>query len=421
MTSTPLPKITPAQREALHARGLTNEDIQYIPPEEYDQIIRNVPPERGQEILNGGSVNADDTPRSEPAATHPEQREDIFLQKLRRDGPWLLTAIVPDGATTTSSTRTTDQVKAFVRNHDGKRNLYYSVNPTRTAMSKKAAKKDIAAVEFIHFDGDPRDDETPEQAKARYLKAIEQFTKETGIKFTFGIDSGNGIHGLIRLTQRIELGPPVKDEKGEFKFSKEDQAKIDDVEARILALTLRLGGDRGTQNIDRILRLPDTTNLPNAKKRKKGRVACQTELLWFDDVSYPLDAFPSNVAPPDPFKVPEGLAPEGEYERLGKGPHKPRDESPSGYGFRFMQDCRAQGMNYEQARTAILADKTTAGEWARRADVDERQLKRAWEHSAPNVTAQRGDDLSEQWKKLNSEAIRRYSDWGPDISPTATN
>src|SRR5262245_3565020 len=30
-----------------------------------------------------------------------------------------------------------------------------------------------------------------------------------------------------------------------------------------------------------------------------------------------------------------------------------------------------------------------------------------------------GRDLSGQWKKLNSEAIRRYSDWVPDIFPTA--
>ena len=55
---------------------------------------------------------------------------------------------------------------------------------------------------------------------------------------------------------------------------------------------LRLGSKAGTQNIDRILRLPGTTNLPNAKKRKKGRVACPTKLLWFDGASYPLDAFP---------------------------------------------------------------------------------------------------------------------------------
>src|SRR5262249_45929050 len=210
--------------------------------------------------------------------------------------------------------RTTDQVEALVREHDGKRNLYYSVNPTRTAMSKKAAKTDIAAVEFIHFDGDPRDDETPEQAKARYLKAIEQFTEETGIKFTFGIDSGNGIQGAIRLEKRIELGPLVNGE-----FSDEDKAKIDDVEARAAAMMRRLGAKPGTQNIDRILRLPGTTNLPTAKKRKEGRVACQAKLLWFNDTSYPLEAFPKE----EPNK------------ENGDGRNKEwaRDETGSGYGF----------------------------------------------------------------------------------------
>jgi putative DNA primase/helicase len=445
MTSIPILQIAPAQREALHARGLTDEEMVQLTPLERQQFIASFTPEEGQKLFNGGGGSlasnraAPEAPQPKPdspkvrgfipnepipnrdAPDAPEQNNStIFLEKLRRDGPWLLTAIVPDGSTTTSTARTTDQVEALVREHDGKRNLYYSVNPTRTAMSKKAAKTDIAAIEFIHFDGDPRDDETSEQAKARYLKAIKQFTEETGIKFTFGVDSGNGIHGLIRLTKKTELGPPVKDEKGKFKFSNEDQAKIDDAEARILALTLRLGGDRGTQNIDRILRLPDTTNLPNAKKRKAGRTECQAKLLWFDDVSYPLDAFP--LAAPDPFKVPKGLAPDGEYEVLGERLNKPRDESPSGYGFRFMRDCRAQGMTYDNARAAILADNTTAGEWARRADVDERQLKRAWDHSTANTTTTlHNDDLSEQWKKLNSEAIRRYSDWVPDIFPTATS
>src|SRR5262245_284536 len=206
-----------------------------------------------------------------------------FLQKLRPGGPWISTAIVPDGPTVTSTAHTADQVEAFVREHNGKRNLYYSPNPTRAPLRKKAKKTDIAAIEYIHFDGDPRDDETLEAAKARYLKAIEQ----SGLKFTFGIDSGNGIQGLIRLTERIELGPLV-----DGKLSPEDQAKVDDVEARTKALTLRLGGDAGTQNIDRILRLPGTTNLPNATKLKKGRTECPTRLLWFNDASYLLDAFP---------------------------------------------------------------------------------------------------------------------------------
>jgi KDPG and KHG aldolase len=55
---------------------------------------------------------------------------------------------------------------------------------------------------------------------------------------------------------------------------------------------LRLGAKPGTQNIDRILRLPGATNMPNAAKRERGRVACATRLLWFEDGAYPPEAFP---------------------------------------------------------------------------------------------------------------------------------
>jgi hypothetical protein len=149
-------------------------------------------------------------------------------------------------------------------------------------MSKKAAKVDIAAVEYALADLDPSDGETSDAAKARYLEQLETFEP----KPTCAVDSGNGIQGLWRLQERIALGKPVNG-----KFSAEDQAKIDDVEARVAAVMLRLGSKAGTQNIDRILRLPGSTNLPNAKKRKEGRTACLTKLLWFGNASYPLDAF----------------------------------------------------------------------------------------------------------------------------------
>ncbi len=63
------------------------------------------------------------------------------------------------------------------------------------------------------------------------------------------------------------------------------------------------------------------------------------------------------------------------------GSGKQLDESGSGHGFRFMQKCRAEGMSYEAACEAILADEGDAGEWANR--VDERQLQRAYGRSEP--------------------------------------
>ena len=66
-----------------------------------------------------------------------------------------------------------------------------------------------------------------------------------------------------------------------------------------------------------------------------------------------------------------------EFQRL----HHPagahiRDQSGSGFGFRFFASCKKQGKTFEQAWDAIQADQGKAGEWARRVDI--RQLKRTW-------------------------------------------
>jgi hypothetical protein len=86
-----------------------------------------------------------------------------FLKKLRPRGPWVLTAIKPDGPAMTITAHRKDEVHDFIAKHDGRNNLYYSVNPTKAAVTRKATKADIAAVEFIHADLDPREDETPKR------------------------------------------------------------------------------------------------------------------------------------------------------------------------------------------------------------------------------------------------------------------
>jgi hypothetical protein len=71
-----------------------------------------------------------------------------FLQQLRPDGPWVLVAIHPDtGNIETATARDADGVAAFLQQYLGVRNCYYSMNPTRAPMTKKPAKKDIAAIE----------------------------------------------------------------------------------------------------------------------------------------------------------------------------------------------------------------------------------------------------------------------------------
>jgi hypothetical protein len=222
-----------------------------------------------------------------------------FLQQLRPNGPWVLTAIVVDGGTSTITADTPAKVDTFVSTHNGKQNLYFSVNPTRSALSSKASKSDIAAVEYLMADLDPKSDETPEDAKARYLSQIE---KEFEPKPTAIIDSGNGIQCLWRLKEPIELLGP-------------EDPIIPDVEARSAAIMQRLGGKAGTQNIDRILRLPGTINLPNKKKRNEGRTKCPSKLIRFNGSTHPIDAFP--LPGPEPNKP--GTPDDGGQHALYRG------------------------------------------------------------------------------------------------------
>ncbi len=212
-----------------------------------------------------------------------DQQAIDFLKHLRPDGPWVLTAIIPDGATDTITARDADAVRAFVRTHDGKRNIYYSVNPTRGEMSSKAAKKDIARIEYLLADLDPKEGETPEAAKARYLAAL----KDGKPAFTAMVDSGNGLQGLWKLVDPIVLPDPAAPEWAQV---------VGDVEARMKAQMERLESVAGTQNIDRILRLPGTVNIPSRAKLRAGRVACPTRLIGFNGATCSLEDFPAATA-----------------------------------------------------------------------------------------------------------------------------
>jgi hypothetical protein len=137
---------------------------------------------------------------------------------------------------------------------------------------------------------------------------------------------------------------------------------IADIEARNYALAVALGADPSTRNIDRVLRVPGTRNYPNKRKRELGRTECQADYLDCNgNAVYPLSAFPP-------------------HEETADGTARGPDESGSGYGFRFMAECKRRGLSYAAACEAILADTGPAGQWARR--VDDRQLRRAW-HRVP--------------------------------------
>jgi putative DNA primase/helicase len=282
-----------------------------------------------------------------------------FLMRLRSrpcgedEARPMLIAIDPnDGRIEARTLSEGREINAFVAKWNAERNIYYSANPTHGKLDKKAEKEDVYAIEYLLSDLDPVDDESPEEAKARYLKQLESFTPRP----TMLMDSGNGLQALWQLKTPILLEAPIQlDEpikvKGKSKpitrqFSAEDQAKVDDAEARSAALMRRLGAPTGTQNIDRILRLPGTLNLPSKTKRAKGRVPCETRLLWFEWSKYSLQDF---ELPP---QEEEGTGrPEGKRRDNGNK----RDGTPSGIFFKRVTTLTERGWSIEEIEADVHA------------------------------------------------------------------
>lgn len=306
-----------------------------------------------------------------------------FLQALRPGGPWVLTAINPAGSNMgieTSTAHTLDDVRGFLDRHEGRWNLYYSVNPTKLPMSSKAKKADIARVEYVHADLDPRPDESPEQAKDRYLRRLANLRLTGGRKLipTMIVDSGNGIQALWRLNEPI---PPER---------------FPEAEERMLSLTLFLGGTAGTQDVSRILRLPGTLNLPTKKKRELGRTQCRAQWLeGFDGASsYRLEIFPRLRQKPKEPPVDTGSADKGIPPGLMHTIQYGADEGQRSERFFYVVGrLKRLGFSLDQIHTLLeqhpngIAEKYIAGQRLHR------EVLRAYEKIEPGEACEASGEL----------------------------
>ena len=198
-----------------------------------------------------------------------------FLQRVRPGGPWVLTAISPNPAPTETKTFTvfqTDDLVQWVEDRDGRKNIYWTVNALNRAATTKPSKEDVDSLLFLHVDVDPDKGKEIEVERKRILAKLKDFKPRP----TIVLDSGGGYQAFWKLDEPLYVGG--------------DPIRISDAEAYNQQLEVLLGGDH-THNCDRIMRLPGTTNIPNEKKRKAGRVEVKATVVWFDEGSYSLSDF----------------------------------------------------------------------------------------------------------------------------------
>lgn len=201
-----------------------------------------------------------------------------FLQQFRPEGPWALTGISPDKKVVCTRVFNPGQevlLGRWLEENVGELNLYFHVNRTVPELKRKAEKADIVEMGWFHVDVDPRAGEDIEQERARALKLLTEAKPHP----TVIIDSGGGYQGFWRLDTPLPINGDV--------------AKAEDAERYNIQLAHVFGADN-CHNADRIMRLPGTINLPDAKKRKKGRVAAPAVLVEFNELSYqPTDFTPA--------------------------------------------------------------------------------------------------------------------------------
>jgi RecA-family ATPase len=219
----------------------------------------------------GGSTH------NNPTASSDTEQAVGFLK--RHSEGWLpewyvqVVAIDPDGAITAMSVHTDriDELRSFIEQYQGKYGLYFAVNPLRRDPGPKASKADVAALVYHHVDLDPRNHEPLNSEKLRLIAVVE----ESPIQPSSVVDSGNGLGVFYRLTE-----PILHDGNTEA---------LERINKR---LEQYFSADR-CHNLDRIMRLPGTVNLPTASKIAKGRsaVPVPARLLKQNSHTYSLEDF----------------------------------------------------------------------------------------------------------------------------------
>lgn len=219
-----------------------------------------------------------------------------FLKKWAPKGPWLLTAIPVDQKgidTKVFGPNSEAACLSWLDKYNGSHNLYFSVNrPNNGHLKKDSIKKtnkeDIQHAEWLHVDidtdvvpirnEDGTYDSTPvDEEIDRILSTLTDRIPKGILKPTCIVFSGNGLWGFWKLEK-----PFLIDGK---------ESNWEELESYNIRLSQIFGGDN-CHNVDRIARLPGTVNIPNAKKRKMGRVEKLAELLsWEPKNEYEIGEF----------------------------------------------------------------------------------------------------------------------------------
>lgn len=188
-----------------------------------------------------------------------------FLQSFRSQGYHNLVAIDPQTEKVTGITRPVghQDLYDFIEKHNDNQNLYYSVNePKPDAPDDKLKKDNIKSINGVWVDMDPDKSKPFEDERKRVLSFADSL-KSTETPPTYIVDSGGGIQAFWLF---------------EKPFAATHKA-IGNAEALNRGLQEKFDTDI-VHNVDRIMRIPFTTNIPT--KKKQGRERATAKIIHAD-------------------------------------------------------------------------------------------------------------------------------------------
>ena len=178
--------------------------------------------------------------------------------------------------------------------------LYFSPNPVKGTLHKKAGKNDVLEARHLWVDLDPRENKPLEAERDAMLAALT-INLPLGLpKPNRVIDSGRGLWGYWKLDKPAPVDGSQNNVNGPLTEAVECYGR--GIEQAF--------GDHfadGCRNIDRIARLPGTINT------KTGNVASVLQ-EYSHDAPHPIDSFPQQVETPK------------EQQDQQAGPFKPSDK-----------------------------------------------------------------------------------------------
>jgi hypothetical protein len=182
--------------------------------------------------------------------------------------------------------------------------LYFSPNPIKGTLHKKATKNDVAEAHYLWIDLDPRKNEPLEAERAAMLALLTTNLPKGMPRPNRVVDSGRGYWGYWKLATPQPVDGSKNNANGPLTEAVECYGR--EIEQTF--------GNRfadGCRNIDRVARLAGTINT------KTGNVACVLHKFSHDE-PHAIESFPHSVTKPKNQNAPKGekFKPSGEYEPI---------------------------------------------------------------------------------------------------------